>query len=64
MGGYFNTYNIYIYIHIKFLHVIINITINFTYKINLKNKTLYTGCPILNNTLRFPENYGRYGKMF
>jgi len=25
---------------------------------------LNTGCPILNNELRFLENYSRYGKMF
>jgi len=25
---------------------------------------LYTGCPILNNALRFFKNYGRYKKMF
>jgi len=24
---------------------------------------IYTGCPILNNALKFLENYGRYGKM-
>jgi len=25
---------------------------------------IYTGCPSLNNALRFLESYGRYGKMF
>jgi len=28
-------------VHIKLLHIIININISFIYKINLKNKTLY-----------------------
>jgi len=59
-----------ILIHIIYVHKIITynnkykytININFIYKINLK--TIYTGCPILNNTLRFLENYDRYGKMF
>jgi len=41
----------------------INININFIHKINLKN-FIYTGCPILNNALRFLKNYGRYEKMF
>jgi len=30
-----------IYVNIKLLHTIINININFMYKINLKNKTFY-----------------------
>jgi len=38
-----------IYVDIKLLHTIINININFIYKINFKNKTLYPGCPIFNN---------------
>jgi len=60
MKGYFNTYNICTYIIIRR----INININFIYKINFKNKTIYTKCPLLNNTLRFFKNHGRYGKIF
>jgi len=52
-----------------------NLVKNFLYKniykyiktyINIYNyiQNAYTGCPILNNALRFFENYGRYGKMF
>jgi len=63
---YFITYNICTHIIIR----IINININFIYKINFKNKIfIYTKCPIklsvlLNNALRFLKNYDRYGKMF
>jgi len=43
MEGYFNIYNICTHIIIR----IINININFIYKINFKNKTLYIQSPIL-----------------
>jgi len=36
----------------------LNVT-NYFYDVKLYT---YTGCPILNNTLRFLENYGKYKK--
>jgi len=62
MKEYFITHNKCT--HIIIIIIYINININFIHKINLKNNFIYTGCPTLNNALRFLKNYGRYEKMF